>query len=134
MKKYKDCDNVTFTGLVTFDKMKKIYESADVFVLPSFAEGMAQVGIEAMACGLPIICSYNSGVADIVNEGIDGFIIEAGNTQCIVDRIQWFLDHKDKIEEMGKHAHNNAMNYSWQQYEKNVNAAIKSIVKDASDK
>lgn len=57
VKKGKALPHVNFTGLVTLDKMKAIYEKAHVFVLPSFAEGMAQVGIEAMACGLPIILS-----------------------------------------------------------------------------
>ena len=69
VKKYKDAANIHFIGLVTFDKMQKIYEQSDVFIIPSFAEGMAQVGIEAMACGLPIICTFNSGVSDLVEEG-----------------------------------------------------------------
>lgn len=121
-------DNIDFTGLVTLDKMKAIYEKAHVFVLPSFAEGMAQVGIEAMACGLPIICTYNSGVADLVTDGVNGFIIPVGDKQAIVDKMQWFIDHPEKIAEMGEAARKVAANYSWSDYEKRVVKAINEIM------
>lgn len=119
--------NVVFTGQVTFDKMRKIYEKSDIFILPSFAEGMAQVGIEAMACGLPIICTVNSGVADLVEDGINGFIIEAGNKKQISEKIEWFIEHRERIPEMGNLARQTAKKYSWAQYEKNVVNAILAV-------
>lgn len=121
-------DKVSFTGLVTIDKMREIYENADVFVIPSFAEGMAQVGIEAMACGLPIICTHNSGVADLVTDGKNGFIIEAGNEEQLREKMQWFVDHPDQIVEMGRLAKKVAQEYSWTAYEKNVVNAMRDVI------
>lgn len=128
VKKYKSFNNIHFTGLVTIDKMKNIYSEADVFVIPSFAEGMAQVGIEAMACGLPIICTYNSGVADIVNDGGSGFIIPCGDKAALKDKIVWFLNNKSKIGEMGENARNVATEFTWESYEKKVVTAINEIL------
>lgn len=128
IKKYQDNDKITFTGLVTFDRMQKIYEQANVFVIPSFAEGMAQVGIEAMACGLPIICTHNSGVSDLVEDGKTGFIIPCGDAKAIKEKIEWFIDNPDRIVEMGKAAQQVAKNYSWAEYEKRVVNTISLII------
>lgn len=128
VKKYKEATNIHFTSLVTFDKMQKIYEQSDVFVIPSFAEGMAQVGIEAMACGLPIICTFNSGVSDLVEEGKSGFIIPCGDKEALKSRMIWFLENKPKIHEMGTYARDKARLYSWEHYEDNVVAVISQIL------
>ena len=128
VKKYKDAVNIHFTGLVTFDKMQKIYEQSDVFIIPSFAEGMAQVGIEAMACGMPIICTFNSGVSDLVEEGKSGFIIPCGDKEALKSRMTWFLENKLKIYEMGRYARNKAIQYTWEYYEDNVVAAINQVL------
>ena len=128
VKKYKETANIHFTGLVTFDKMQKIYEQSDVFIIPSFAEGMAQVGIEAMACGLPIICTFNSGVSDLVEEGKSGFIIPCGDKEALKSRMTWFLENKLKIYEMGRYARNKAIRYTWEHYEDNVVATINQVL------
>lgn len=128
VKKYKDTVNIHFTGLVTLDKMQKIYEQSDVFIIPSFAEGMAQVGIEAMACGLPIICTFNSGVSDLVEDGKSGFIIPCGDKEALKNKMMWFLKNKGKIYEMGKYARNKASQYSWEHYEDNVVVAISQVL------
>ena len=128
VKKYSDNPKITFTGLVTFDRMQKIYEQANIFVIPSFAEGMAQVGIEAMACGLPIICTHNSGVSDLVEDGETGFIIPCGDKEAIKTKLQWFAENPQRIVKMGKEAQLVAKNYSWPEYEKKVVQVIKEIV------
>lgn len=129
VKKYKDAANIHFTGLVTFDKMQKIYEQSDVFIIPSFAEGMAQVGIEAMACGLPIICSTNSGVNDLVEDYKNGFIIQPGEAEALREKMQWFVDNSQQISFMGENAKKIACCYTWEQYEKKVVGAINNVLK-----
>jgi glycosyltransferase involved in cell wall biosynthesis len=104
-----------------------------VFVIPSFAEGMAQVGIEAMACALPIICTFNSGLDDLVEDGVNGFIIPSGDLQALKEKIQWFIDNRNRIGEMGNKARNSAKSYTWENYEKNVVKAISEMVNDTSE-
>lgn len=120
--------NVNFTGLVTIDKMQEIYEKSDVFVIPSFAEGMAQVGIEAMSCGVPIICTFNSGVADLVEDGKNGFVIPCGDSKALDEKIKWFIDNKGQIRKMGEEARQIARKYTWDNYEKNIVSATNEIL------
>lgn len=128
IKPYIDNPKVTFVGSVIFDKVRYYYENADVFVIDSFAEGMAQVGIEAMACGLPIICSENSGVNDIVIDGVSGFVIPCGDLDALKEKMQWFIDHNDKILQMGEFAKVTAEKYTWEEYEKRVSSALDDIL------
>ena len=120
--------NIEYTGFITGDKMQKIYEEADVMIVPSFSEGMSQVGIEAMACGLPVICTTNSGVNDLVTEGKNGFVIEPGDQEQLIEKMRWFIGHKERIKEMGANARDVAQDYSWSRYEINVAAALHKIL------
>lgn len=132
IKKYINETNVHFTGRVTFDKMRKIYEDADVFVIDSFSEGLAQVGIEAMACGLPIICSTNSGVSDLVQDGREGFIISPGDTKSLYEKMQWFVENRTRILEMGTAARKVALSYTWDAYDQHVKQSIIEILETVS--
>ena len=127
VEKYKNKRNIKFTGFVTFDLMKRLYEKAHVFVFLSFSEGMTLSGIEAMSCGLPIICTYNSGVSDLVEDGQNGFIVKTGNVSEVADKMNWFVSHPDKIQEMGKAAAIIAKQYTWHRYEEEIVKAISVI-------
>ncbi len=124
VKKYENTDNIIFTGLVTKDRMQKIYENADVFVIDSFAEGMTQVGIEAMACGLPVIASYNSGLSALVENDITGFLIEPGNIEELKSKTDFFINNPEKIFDFGLKAKEKSCNFSWENYERNIQNII----------
>ena len=73
--------------------MPIIYRMAEVFVLPSNSETWGLSVNEAMACGKPVIVSDNCGAAaDMINEGINGFVFEAGNVESILDKMNLLLD------------------------------------------
>lgn len=69
----------------------KRLQSADIFILPSLEEGMARTALEAMACGLPVILTPNTGACDLVEEGVTGSIVPTCNVQAIVSCIkEWW--------------------------------------------
>ncbi len=70
-----------FLGRVPRSQMAELYRWADVFVLPSIAEGSAMVTYEALMYGLPVITTYNAG--SIVRDGIDGFIVPIRDMEAI---------------------------------------------------
>ena len=74
-----------FVGSVSRREILDFYQWADVLVLPSLCEGSATVTYEAMACGLPIITTLASG--SLVRDGIDGFIVPAGEAKSLQSRI-----------------------------------------------
>lgn len=117
---FKEYENIHFLGFVTRDKLVSVYNEAHVFVLPSFAEGMAMVGLEAMACGLPLICTRYSGVNDTISNGVNGFVYDAANSEELQDAIEWFMNNREKINDMGLAARNTSLQYTWNIYHQNV--------------
>ncbi|MDI6860449.1 MAG: glycosyltransferase family 4 protein [Caldisericia bacterium] len=81
--------------------VRKIYGIFDVFVLPSIKEGFSIVTLEAMSSSLPVITFDSLGVRDIVEDGINGFIIKKLNKEDFVGKILYFLD-EDKRKEFGE--------------------------------
>ncbi len=77
--------NVTLKGIVPRAEINEQYAWADIFCLPSLVEGSATVTYEAMAAGLPIVTTPQSG--SIVREGTDGFLISPGDPEAIVDAL-----------------------------------------------
>lgn len=91
------------------------YRQSDVFVLPTLIEGMPLVVLEAMACGLPVIVTAN-GPADIVRDGIDGFVIPERDADAISDRLDRLYRDPDMRREMGQRAAQRARAFGWEAY------------------
>ena len=92
-----------------------MYRDADVFVLPTLIEGMPLVVLEAMACGLPVIVTAN-GPADIVRDGIDGFVIPERDADAICDRLDRLHRQPELRAEMGRRAAMRAREFGWDTY------------------
>ena len=91
------------------------YRQADVFVLPTLIEGMPLVVLEAMACGLPVIVTAN-GPADLVRDGIDGFVIPERDADAICDRLDCLYRDPERRREMGHQAARRALAFDWARY------------------
>lgn len=111
-------DQVTFTYEPTrsHDKVLELMRTCDVFCLPSIVEGRALVIQEAMSQGLPIIITPNTGAEDLVISEETGFLVPIRNPEAIAEKINWFLDNRNKIFQMGKKAKQLADTYSWDNY------------------
>lgn len=115
---------VNFLGRVSYDTLMKNYEENHIFIFPTMGEGFGLVLLEAMASGLPVIASKNCAGPDLIEDGYNGFLIEAGDTNALKERIIWFNNNNDKIREMSKNARSTALNFSWERYEKNLISAL----------
>ena len=69
----------------------ELFRSADIFVYPSYHEGMPMAAIEAMACGLPIIATQVGGLPDLVCPGLNGLLVPAGQPDQLADAIHQLL-------------------------------------------
>ncbi len=76
-------DVVHFTGEVTHEKVKEYLCASDIFVLPTRFEGWANVFLEAMACGLPVVTTQVCGNAEIVKEGQTGMLVPFDNKEAL---------------------------------------------------
>ncbi len=80
--------NIKFLGFTQHKDLVSIYDRASVYILPSLEEGMARSGIEAMASGLPIIVTKETGLTDLMHSGSEGWIVESGNAQHLAETFQ----------------------------------------------
>ncbi|EBC3947188.1 glycosyltransferase family 4 protein [Salmonella enterica subsp. enterica] len=77
-------------------------EKSSVFVLPtSYREGVPRVIQEAMAIGRPVITTNVPGCKDIINDGINGFLVPPFESELLVKKMIYFIDNRSKILEMG---------------------------------
>jgi glycosyltransferase involved in cell wall biosynthesis len=106
------------------DAVLRLMASCDVLVLPSIVEGRALVQQEAMACGLPLIVTRNAGGEDLVIEGETGFVVPAGAPEAIAQRIEWFLQNRDKLPGMREAARLKAAKLTWVAYGDQILHAI----------
>lgn len=81
-------EKVTFTGALTGARLAPLYREADVFCLPSFAEGLPVVLMEAMANELPVITSRIAGIAELVDDGVNGLLLPPGRDDVIADALE----------------------------------------------
>jgi glycosyltransferase involved in cell wall biosynthesis len=102
----------------------KLMNSCDVFCLPSIVEGRALVMQEAMSQGLPLIITPNTGGADLIDEGITGFLVPIRQPEQIAAKIAWFADHRSAIPEMSRAAQAKAASLTWEAYGRAVVTAI----------
>jgi len=81
----------------------EINKSADVFVFPSFREGLSVALMEAMACGLPVVCSNIRGNRDLIDEGLGGFLVEPTDSNGIAKAIKILMEEGSLRERMGRY-------------------------------
>jgi glycosyltransferase involved in cell wall biosynthesis len=93
--------SVRTVGVLTALELAELYRSSDLFAFPSVNEGLAQVLLEAMASGLPVVASEFSGATDCVAEGKEGFIVPARDVDRLAEAILWCYQHRDETRAMG---------------------------------
>ena len=94
--------NVTFTGHVKFETSIKINKSSHILVLPSLVEGFGMVLIEANACRNPVIAYDIQCVREIVQNGVNGFLVRPRDIDMLADRIIRLLMDEDLRRKMGE--------------------------------
>lgn len=119
-----------FVGSVTNEEVGQICSKADIMVFPSLSEGLSLAVLEGLGCGLPVIATRNSGYTGIIKDEYNGFIIDAGNSKVITEKINWFLSNKDRIPEMRRNARDTALNFTWDTYNERMSKIIKRILEE----
>src|SRR5438094_128830 len=80
------------------------FSQADALVLPSIEEGLAFVQAQAMACGVPVIATTNTGAEDLFTDGVEGFIVPIRDVAALRERIEILLDDDSRRKTMAEAA------------------------------
>jgi colanic acid/amylovoran biosynthesis glycosyltransferase len=94
-------DRVRFLGAVAHDRVPALYAKADVFCLPSFAEGLPTVLMEAMACELPVVATNVMGTAELVEHGVSGYVLPPARPDRIAGALRELAADAERRERMG---------------------------------
>ncbi len=108
-------ERTTLIGRVPRSQVREHYAWADLFVLPTLAEGSANVCYEAMAHRLPVLTTDNAG--SVVRDGVDGWIVPARSAEAIAECIVRAARDRGQLFESGISAHERVQQFSWDDYE-----------------
>jgi glycosyltransferase involved in cell wall biosynthesis len=103
-------------------------KQCDLVALPSIAEGFGLVILEAMACGVPVLCTTSTGGADFIAHRQNGLLIEPGSVAAIEQELVWALSHRDELFAMGQAARREAEKHTWAAYRRKFFAAYCSAL------
>lgn len=119
-------DIFTHVHNVPYAEVHRYFSTASIFVYPSLHEGSALAIFEALASGLPVITTPNSG--SVVRDGTDGYIVPIRDTEALMDRMQHLYDDEDLRQSMAQNARTRAEEYSWDKYSDNLERVLKGMV------
>ncbi len=122
---------VTFLDWTTGPDLVELYQRAKFVVVPSYYEPFGIVALEAMACGRPVIASRTGGLAEIVNDGVNGFLVEVGNHLQLAQRMVQLLQDDERRQQMGQAARERANEFSWERTAKQTLALYDSLAGQA---
>ena len=112
--------NVRFFGSTTRATLRQLYQSSDLFVLPSLEDGFGMVIGEAMAAGLPVVCTTSTGAPDMITDGIEGFLVPPADSAALAEKILTSYTNAELRNTMGKAAQKTIQNFTWDIYGKRI--------------
>lgn len=96
--------SVEFAGWVDQERLRAEYARTDLFVLPSLAEGIPMVLMEAMAMQIPCVAPCITGIPELIEDGVDGVLYTVGDSQNLSRKLLALLQSPERMENIGKQA------------------------------
>ena len=104
-------NSVVYHGFVSGEEKEKLFQTGDVYVLPSYSEGLPVSILEAMSYAMPVIASRIGGIPDIIDESKTGLLITPGDITALRAAIMDLLNDKEKRMAMGRNAEKESKKY-----------------------
>lgn len=120
-------NNVVFVGPTDRDTLRKHYQQSSLFVLPSIEDGFGMVVGEAMASGLPVICSTSTAGPELIRDGEHGFLVQPADADQLAEKIEWCYQNRGSAESMGQAGQQQIQKFTWDAYGQKVYEQYKRI-------
>jgi len=91
----------TYAGIVVGDEKDRLFRTADIFVMPTLRDAFPLVALEAMAYTLPVVCTVEGSLPDIVEDGRTGILVEKGKPDALAAALKALLTDPDRRRRMG---------------------------------
>lgn len=106
---------VDFVGKVPHERIGDYLSHADIFVLSSLSESFGIVLLEAMVYGLPIVATRVGGIPEIIENGVNGFLVNPGDPQKMADKILQLLTDEKLAAKMSNNNQQKVTQYNWEE-------------------
>lgn len=103
-EKFNVSDQLVFLGWINGKDKYRVFSEADIFCLPSYAEGLPMALLDAISFGLPIITTPVGGILDIVQNEVNALIFEPGNINELEKNLITLMANRDLRQELGKNS------------------------------
>lgn len=125
LKKY---PQVIHQGAVPQAELPEILKEQDVFVLPSLQDGFGMVVPQAMACGLIPIVSSAAGASELIQNQVNGFVIEPGSAEPLIQVLKKLVSHPDLVSHVAEKVKETIPELNWSQYESRIHQWMRVIL------
>jgi glycosyltransferase involved in cell wall biosynthesis len=112
--------NFHYLGALPRVRLLEVMKEVDLFVFPSVAEGFGLVIGEAMAAGVPVLTTRNTGGPELITDGREGWCVPAHDMNALAERIEWAHRNRDRVYEMGIMARRSAERWTWADYRRKL--------------
>jgi len=103
--------NVEVNSPVPHERLPSIYANSDIFLFPSVIEGWSTVVLEALACGLPVVCFNTSSLPELVQHGKSGLL--ANNFREMREHLEYLTENEEARREFSRNARSRALEFDW---------------------
>jgi len=118
--------DIIFTDRISDQELVQLYNQADIFAYTSLFEGFGFPPLEAMSCGLPVICSDSSSICEVVGDA--GILVSPGDIAGFADNILKVLSDGSLMKRLSSNSLKRAEKFSWEQTARKTLEVYKSIV------
>jgi glycosyltransferase involved in cell wall biosynthesis len=95
-------ERIVFAGYIA--DTRQVYAAADILLMPSRFEGLPMTLLEAMAMNLPVVASKLDGIAEVIEDGREGYLVDSADVTAFAERCAALLDHPAKSSELATNA------------------------------
>jgi glycosyltransferase involved in cell wall biosynthesis len=109
-----------YLGALPRAELLDLMATVDLFVFPSLAEGFGLVIGEAMASGVPVLTTNNTGGPQLITDGNEGWCVSAHEVEPLIERLEWAHRNRDQLFQMGRRARQRAEQWTWADYRRKL--------------
>jgi glycosyltransferase involved in cell wall biosynthesis len=121
-------------GPVSEAELARHLSRASVLVLASVEDGWGHVTLEAMSCGLPVIVSVNTGSADVVEDGVNGFVVPVCDATAIMEKLEYLYLTPEACRDMGARNRALTLDRTWTNYSEDVVQFFSGLIEGREDR
>jgi len=120
--------SVRISDTVPREKLFSCFDQANVLAFPTLAEGLALTPLEAMARGVPVITTPNSGADQFIRDGENGRLIRPCNVHDLTAALSWAIQHPAELYDMGLRAATAMAEWQWTDYRSQLGRKVSDLI------